>query len=99
MYVLDGAAYNHDYIGNVAWAAGMSDIGVPEFVALLGSEVQGSISRFSDGRFSLDDPLDSQAVIRGYNRTNPAFSGFMGAGSTVYPSKPSNGGMGRAYSK
>ena len=78
LYVLDGKAYKHDYVGNVAWGSIMKRKDVPEFISksgaglyqikqdLSGGKVMDSIGKIIQGNG--DDPRDTQAIGHGYAR-------------------------------
>jgi len=78
MYILDGKAYFHDFIGNVAWGKIMKHLGFDSATAAKGAGIYQSYQDLKNLQFgnfiknlltnpvSNDDSRDTEAIMRGY---------------------------------
>jgi hypothetical protein len=110
-FIVNGKAEQRDYVGNVAWGAGLNALGVGETTARLGAQGQSILAHGT-----LDDPRDQEAISFGYTLPLPSFQGAGATGSwgsgvsgswdssanggfVIYPNKPNTNMMQSVYSK
>jgi len=104
LFMFNNQLETFDFITNVAWGAGMNQLGIGENTARLGSQGQ---SLFQERQ--LDRPGDQRAIIAGFgfNVTQPNFNmidtpinvGPAGGGFVLYPNRRNTNMLQSVYRK